>query len=184
MIEEAVGYIRREVKDFLGVPDAEVIIGNVHTLKDDTNSRGVYISLVNIEEESTFKNTPHYSRQNGSTRYQEPPVFLNLYLLFAFDFADYDASLVRLSRTIERFQSKPTFSSQNETLTNAFPPTLERLTLDFHNLNLEQLNHMWGVLGGAYFPSVLYKVRLVRVQRDESTAAPEITVIEMETNPK
>ena len=43
------------------------------------------------------------------------------------------------------------------------------------NLNFEQLNHLWGVLGGAYFPSVLYKVRLVKIRSDADMPAPEIS---------
>jgi hypothetical protein len=46
---------------------------------------------------------------------------------------------------------------------------------------MEALNHLWGVLGGAYFPSAVYKVRLVRIQRDVSLAGPEITTIQVET---
>jgi len=49
------------------------------------------------------------------------------------------------------------------------------------NMNFEELNHLWGVLGGAYFPSVVYKVRLVKVQFDTATAAPEVTTIELDT---
>ncbi len=184
MIDEAVDYIRREVRDFISVDDSEVIIGNIPSLKDDNNSRGAYISLINIEEENTLKNTPLHVRENGNTRYKEPPVFLNLYLLFAFDFGNYKASLLRLSQTVELFQGKRMFSSGNQTPTNAFPLTLDRLTFDFHNLNFEQLNHLWGVLGGAYFPSVLYKVRIIRVQGGTPAQAPEVTSIEVDTHPK
>lgn len=182
MLNEAVEYIRREVRGFLGVDDAEVISGNVHILKDSTNGRGVYLSVVNFEEESTLKNTSHYIRQNGTVHYKQPPVHLNLYLLFAFDFEDYGASLLRLSQTVELFQSKPVHSSANQTVANPFPATLEKLIFDFYNMNFEQLNHLWSILSGTYLPAVLYKVRLIKVQRDESLAGPEITTIQVDVN--
>ena len=182
MINDAVDYIRREVRNHLGVDDSEVLVDNVHIIKEPDNANGVYISLVNVEEETALKNTSHHIRQNNQVHYKEPPVFLNLYLLFSFEFQNYSASLLRLSQTIELFQSKRSFSAENEAPANPFPPTLERLIFDFCNLNFEQLNHLWGVQGGAYFPSVLYKVRLVRVQRDESVEGPEITTIQVDTS--
>ncbi len=48
-------------------------------------------------------------------------------------------------------------------------------------MNFEELNNLWGVLGGAYFPSVVYKVRMVKVQLDATEPAPEITTIQLET---
>jgi hypothetical protein len=181
MIDDAVSYIRREVVQHLGVADTDVIAGNVHTLKDDSSVRGLYVSVANLEQESTLRNTPHAIRRNGAIHYQEPPVHLNLYLLFTADFGNYLASLLRLSQTIELFQSKRVFEASNAAAGNPFPSTLEKLVFDYHNLNFEQLNHLWGVLGGAYFPSAVYKVRLVRIQRDVTVAGPEITTIQLDT---
>lgn len=181
MINEAVEYLRREVVDYLGVPTGEVISGPIHALREDTNNRGLYLSVVDLALETTLRNQPHTLRQNNSVRYQEPPVHLNLFLLFAADYAVYDTSLLRLSQTIERFQSKPRYDASSESLTNPFPPSLDKLILDFCTLTFEQLNDLWGILGGAHLPSVLYKVRMVQVQRDETRAGPEITTIRVET---
>jgi hypothetical protein len=141
----------------------------------------MYLSLINLEEERTLKNTSHYVRRNGSLEYQEPPLYLNAYLLFVSNFENYNVSLLHLSKTIELFQSKHVFSSENETVDNPFPSTLEKLIFDFYNLNFEQLNHLWGVLGGTYLPAVLYKVRMIEVQADESIAGPEVTTIQVDT---
>lgn len=181
MINDAVDYIRREVRNYLGVDDTEVILDNVHVLKESQNNTGVYISLVNVEEETTLRNSPHTIRENNQVRYKEPPIFLNLYLLFSFEFSDYPASLLRLSQTVELFQNKRAFSAENEASGNPFPSTLELLVFDLYNMSFEQLNHLWGIQGGAYFPSVLYKVRLVKVQRDESVEGPEITTIQVDS---
>lgn len=172
------------MRDYLGIDNAEAVINHAHLLKEPNNANGVYISLVNVEEEKVLKNTRHSLRNNDQTVYQQPPVFLNLYILFSFEFANYSTSLLHLAQTIERFQSKPVFSSGNETATNPFPAGLERLIFDFHNQSFEQLNHLWGVLGGAYFPSVLYKVRMVKIQLDETIAGPEITRIQVDTGLK
>jgi hypothetical protein len=181
MINEAVEYIRKEIRDFVNLVDGDLYPGHIHVLKENNQAHGVYISLVNIEKENTLANIAHYIRENGVTHYKEPPVFLNLYMLLAFNFQDYGTSLLRLSKTIELFQNKPVFSSENQRATNPFPKVLKKIIFDIYNLDFEQLNHLWGVLGCSYFPSVLYKVRLVKVQHDDSLQGPEITTIEVET---
>jgi hypothetical protein len=181
MIGEALAFIRKEIINFLGLDDSEVITGHIYKLKETENASGVYISLINLEEETTLRNTPHHIKQNDKVYYKEPPIFLNLYLLFTFMFQGYDTSLLHMSKTIELFQSKRMFASENATPENPFPGALEKLVLEFCNLNFEQLNHMWSILGGTYFPSALYKVRLVKIQRDILVEGPEITTIQVDT---
>ena len=66
----------------------------------------VVLSLVNIEEEKRLKNTPPYKKQNGEVEFINPPVYVNLYLLFSANFDNYNNALIRLSRVIEFFQGK------------------------------------------------------------------------------
>lgn len=181
MINDALDYIRRELRDHLGVTDAEVSIESARVLNDAQNTEGAYITLVNVEEETALRNLPHTERIGGISQRREPPVHLNIYLLFAFEFQTYAASLLRLSQTIELFQSKRSFSQANERPTNPFPANLDRLTFEIYNLNFEALNNLWGVLGGAYHPSILYKLRIFQVFAAEATEAPEITEIHAET---
>ena len=183
MIGDAIEFIRKELRDHLGVADDEVIINSARRLVEDANPPGAYISLVNVQEETALRNTPHVERRLGQSQYVEPPVYLNLYLLFAFEFLTYASSLVHLSKTVELFQTKRWFSpaTQAGPGANAFPATLEKLVFEMVNMNFEELNNLWGVLGGAYFPSVVYKVRLVKVQFDAATPASEITTIELDT---
>ncbi len=183
MIGDAIEFIRKEVRQHLGVADDEVIINSARKLVESANPPGAYISLVNVQEEPALRNTPHVERRLGHAEYIEPPVYLNLHLLFAFEFLTYASSLVHLSKTVELFQTKRWFSPATQTAAGAiaFPATLEKLVFEMVNMNFEELNNLWGVLGGAYFPSVVYKVRLVKVQLDATTTAPEITTIELDS---
>ena len=78
MIDKAIDYILREVRQSLSLGSSNVFSGNVHELKESSSQRGLYVSLVNLEEEATLKNGSHFFRQNNSTKYKQPPVFLNL----------------------------------------------------------------------------------------------------------
>jgi hypothetical protein len=183
MISEAMDFVRRELRAHLGVSDAEVIVNSARTLAEKDNPPGAYISVVNVQEETTLRNLPVVERRGGQSQFIEPPVYLNLHLLFAFEFSQYATSLTHLSKTVELFQSKRWFAAETQTGPGAipFPATLERLVFEMVNMNFEELNHLWGVLGGSYFPSVVYKVRMVKVQRDVTVPAQEILKIRVES---
>jgi len=181
MIHEALSYIRRELRDRLPVADGEVMIESARVLSTQDNDPGAYITLVNIEEEPTLRNLPAVERLGGLLQRCEPPLHLNLYVLFSFEFQTYETSLVHLSNTIGLFQEKRVYTAANASASNPLPAGLEKLIFELHNMNFEALNNLWGVMGGAYFPSVIYKVRMVRIQTAEQGPADEITTIEFDT---
>ena len=181
MIHDVLSYIRRELRDRLPVADSQVMIESARALANDTNQEGAYITLVNVEEEPTLRNLPAVDRIGASLVRQEPPVHMNLYLLFAFEFQTYEQSLLQLSNTIGLFQAKRVYTAANEAAGNPFPAGLQKLIFELHNMNFEALNNLWGVMGGAYFPSVVYKVRMVRFQAGTQGPADEITTIVQDT---
>jgi hypothetical protein len=82
------------------------------------------------------------------------------------------------------FQEKRVYTAGTASATNPFPAGLEKLIFELHNTNFEALNNLWGVMGGAYFPSVIYKVRMVRIQAAQQGPADEITTIDFNTSQK
>lgn len=144
-----------------------------------TTKPKIYLSLVNIEEEATLKNNPYFrtKKLNGEIDYHTPPVFINLYMLVTANHQDYKEALRKLSLVMQFFQSRKTF-----TLSNAYNPDrplssgdidLEfdeeesitfRINLELFSMTFEQVNHLWGSLGGKQIPFVLYVVRLVKVE--------------------
>jgi hypothetical protein len=186
VIDAAIDFVRKETARYLKLDDDLVIINSARKLVDESNGGGVYISLVNVQEEATLRNQPHTERRLGVTHYREPPVFLNLYLLFAFNAETYSKSLLQLSGLVELFQNQRWFSSETQSApgATAFPDGLDKVVFEMVNMNFEELNNLWGVLGGSYFPSVVYRMRLIKVQADTSEVAPEITTIQLDTLPR
>lgn len=182
MINDALEYIRRELRDHLGVTDGEVSIDNASVLAEDEAADGALITLVNIEEEPALRNTPHAVQAGGRPMRREPSVYMNLYLLFSFDFQDYGTSLLNLSNTIALFQNRRFFRAEDASPGNPFPPGLGRLIFEHHNMSFEALNNLWSVMGGVLFPSVVYKVRLVEIRHDVADEeAAAITTIQVDT---
>jgi hypothetical protein len=73
------------------------------------------------------------------------------------------------------------FSLANQRPENPFPQGVEKLILELQQLNFEQLNHIWSISGGSQFPSLLYKVRLVKIQPQDETEGPEIDTIQLDS---
>ena len=67
------------------------------------------LTLVNLEEEKTLKNSSAFSRDaSGGIGYHNPPLHLNLFLLFTSNYRNYETGLKRLSQTMTFFQGGAT----------------------------------------------------------------------------
>jgi hypothetical protein len=179
MIGIALDYVVKEIRNHTGLGVGVVDAIGVHTLKDTPPDK-LGVSLVSVDEETALRNTDHVLRNGASPRYQQPPVHLNLYVLVWCSFA-YATSLTHLSSVIELFQHKRYASVDNQSAANPFPAGLERLLFELQDASFEQMHYVWGMAGGSYLPSVLYKVRLIRIQKAETAAAPPIQVVEVDT---
>ena len=129
----------------------------------------VVITLIKTEEEYALKNRPAHRRNpvTNNLEYANPPVFLNLYLLITPNMTDYGEAMTFLSRVISYFQHQRVFTENNSALpTNggAFPIQHFNFNLSMLSPGFEQLNHLWGILGGKLLPSVLYKLQLQEIE--------------------
>ena len=198
MITEAVVFLRDEVRRYLLEDGAitattEVVLGNIAAAENHPAlGDRLVLSVVNIEEESALKNGKYINRITVTNGLEilAPPVYLNLYLLFCAtlsetaDDDDYRKALQRITSVVELFQFKRTFTVQNSPgfePTNLHPRLLTELRLhpELYSMTFEQINHLWGTLGGKQSPFVMYKVRLVKIQSLIPAEAPLIETIDM-----
>lgn len=153
---------------------------------DDIKDK-VVLTLLNLEEETTLKNSPAFKVINNKTEYKNPPVHLNLFILVSANCNNYDKSLRSISKTIEFFQGKKTFTSSN-TIFNRNNVAFDilnhfKFVMELYTPTFEELNHVWGTLGGKQLPSVIYKVQLIEIERDKKLATTEvITTVNGELN--
>lgn len=205
MIANALILLREELSAYMtnqGDP-ANVVIENIGLFETENSQNledSIVISLVNIEEECTLKNGTTFTKwPDGVARYENRPFFLNLYVLFTSNFAGgvppnnaYVQALKRLSLVIEFFQGKSTFTPGTSTVT--LPPELSdmsnpavanlKLNLELYTLTFEQINHLWGSLGGRQIPFVMYKIRVVSItERSVRREVPLIEEIATHTHP-
>ncbi|MFH1120008.1 MAG: DUF4255 domain-containing protein [Bacteroidota bacterium] len=210
MISHALTIIANELKkhftDVYGVPatSEEVGLGNLSeglVVSNGNNglARNMLIfSMVNIREEKSLKNQPHYVRHDVTLRasYENPPVFLNFLILATATHTEYTNALLVLSRTIRFFQSVNVFTQDTvhplSITTNAPPNPLDqlesfRLIFDLYSPTMEEVNHLWGTLGGKQYPFVMYMLRLVdlkfRAVFSESSLITEVVSSFSHKNP-
>jgi len=161
-------YVNSQLKLTFGLTEDKVIASSLINLDGtvtDNIENKVIISLINIEHETFAANTGQY-QQAGGTQYGkvEQPVYLNLYLVFAANYnsSNYIESLKMLSATIACIQANPAFDIKE------FPdldPSTPRLSFEIHNLPINELSHIWNGIGAKYVPSIIYKVRMLTIQK-------------------
>lgn len=133
------------------------------------------LSVVNIKEEKTLKNLSNVHRNDVTltAQYENPPVFLNLQILLTATHNNYTNALLMLSRAIRFFQFKKVFTPENVANTsiqtnkpiNALDQLESfKLVFDLYSPSLEEVNHLWGTLGGKQYPFVLYMLRMLELQ--------------------
>ena len=134
------------------------------------------VALVSVEEERALRSQlPQSVYAEGRQVVLEPEIKLNLNLLFAANFKQYDQGLRQLSLLLTFFQSHTVFTRERYA---GLDPRIEKLGVDLISLSFEQLNQLWAFVGAKQLPSALYRVRLVALQDIEPAAVqPPITAI-------
>lgn len=118
------------------------------------------ISLVNVEEDRIGRQQEAFTKTPSGVTYANPPVKLNLYVLFVMNLKSHEQALRWLSCIIRFFQFQPVFTPLSHPALN---PAITQINVEMVSLSFEQSNQLWSTLGGKYLPSVLYKIRQVTV---------------------
>mgnify|MGYP006174933631 FL=1 len=195
MIHESLKFLCEEVNKYLNSKKAPMslsepwlVVSNIAVAGESNSSAAVepdvkdklVLSLINVEEDKVAKQQEHYQKSDTKTVYKNPPLYLNFYILFSMNKKRYDDSLFFLGNIIQFFQHQYVFTPLTHP---GLDSRIQRIIVDLHNTSFEQTNHLWSILGGKYFPSVMYKVR--QVVMDENVTISESGFIkEIQLNDK
>ena len=161
MMFSAINLIRTELNSD-GIPAEAGNIGEIVAGNAVNNNADIIVSLINVEENRVSRDPRNYIKSGTELLLKNPPVHLYLTLLFTATRSGdaYGPALQNLQRVIQFFQGKYVFDHSN---TQGMDAGIEKLILEMVSINLEQLNHLWSILGGRYQPSVVYKMRMVTI---------------------
>ncbi len=169
MIYEVLQIIADELNSYIGENNIDLTnIADVNSDSSGGTNTEISLSLINLQEEFTLKNTSNKYVGGTSVTYKNPRIYLNLYALFSVNKSSYAESLKSLSKVIAFFQGKKVFTQANSNYSNidgAEDIKSFKFITELYTPSFEELNFIWGTLGGKQFPSVLYKITLVEIER-------------------
>ena len=129
--------------------------------------------LINIEQErSSSAPDPFYRTQaDGKSERVNPQSRMNLYVLFVAHFKQYEQGLSYLTLIIQYFQNHRLLNHDNAP---ELSDRIEKLTMDLVTLPFSEQNEVWNALRTTYHPSVMYRVRMIILEDEESVSGPSI----------
>ena len=168
MLDVALGFLVKSLNSYL-VARTGGSFGDAQATKlvDDAGKWAVKedhvgVSVISLEEERALKShLPETVFVNGRQVLLEPELKINLHVVFAANFKQYDHALRYVGHVLTYFQANPTFTPDEHA---GLDPRIERLTLELQSLSYEQLNQIWAFIGGKQLPSVIYRVRMVTLR--------------------
>lgn len=124
----------------------------------------VLVFLSNISKD-TLPQQAKVRASTGTILQTPNPLFLNLQVIVAANFRSehYRDGLALLSLAIQCFVQH---SVLDKNIEPSLPPSIDRILVDIENTNLGEAANLWGIFGGKYLPSILYKVRMLIVNGD------------------
>ncbi len=168
----------------------EVVLGNIAFWDELTSPRTpspankIVMTLVKTEEEYALKNQTNHRRNpvSGNLEYVNPPVFLNLTVLFSVNTNDYEKAMTFLSRIIGYFQFQRVFTENNATIPVDVMIEHFQFNVSMLSPSFEELNNLWSMLGGKLIPSVLYKFQLQKLEYIPDELLPASPIREIIVN--
>jgi hypothetical protein len=204
MIRTALEFIKKELDAYIAarendlanyapgsIVDLNAVVapnGNVNV----DNNKHISVMLVGVEEERREGKRPYIlPAENNNFITLNPPIEINLHLMFVAHSGNYETALRDLSDVIAFFQSNTVFDEARFPDLNAgvIQPDIkpwqliERISFRLLNLSFEQQNNLWAMFGGKYMPSAVYKMTLLTVFDTKSRAmATPITQLGVQEN--
>jgi len=116
-------------------------------------------------------------RVEGNKVYsQTPGISLNLSIIFIANFPnDYASELNYITKIIEFFQQKDTFTAENTSNLKKYKKFVDKLVFKLATTSLSEQNHTWNLLGIKYMPSVMFTVGKIKIQEDEKLSETKVT---------
>ena len=166
MIRKILTYYAERLEEYLSRfhrrPEGLATVGMIGNSTEERPNKMV-VSLLNVERETAGGATAPVQRTaDGGYARLQPPLLLNLNVMLAavFDERQYAESLSVLSGTLRFVQSVPKFDVDGTAY-----------TIEVVNLSTQDMNNVWTLLGGQYYPSVVCKIRRLTIDTEQMTAS-------------
>lgn len=165
MIKRILTYYSERLNEYLSRyhhrPEGLATVGRIGNATEERPNKMV-VCLLNVERETSGGiSAPVQRTGDGGYARMQPPLLLNLNIMLAavFDERQYAESLSLLSDTMRFIQSLPKFTVEGTDY-----------TIEVVNISTQDMNNVWTLLGGQYYPSVVCKIRRLSTGGDSISA--------------
>ena len=141
--------------------EEKAIIANVSAVQSGSDpefSDKLLISLAHLNLEYAVLNQHGKVLSGEQFNRVQPPVTFNTDLLFSASSIKYEESLKLLSDTITFFQANHFYDPTNSP---DLPKGIQKISLSVLDLDYHESSQLWSKIGAKYIPSILYRMRLV-----------------------
>jgi hypothetical protein len=118
------------------------------------------ICLANIEQETSIANLGFTGKSGENFQVRNQPLNINLYVIFAANFNDYNESLKFVSATVAYFQSNYVFLKKDYP---QLKDVSDKLVFELLKTDYQNVYNIWSALGAKYLPSAIYKMRMLTI---------------------
>lgn len=169
VLRQVVGSMNQFFRTRYGVNEDTVVLsglvnadGTPALLQDNK----VVVTLLNIEPEKVTSLMGNQFVGAGRTSGVNPPVYVNLHILFSgyFSANNYSEALRFIAGVIAFFQANV---SMQRTDTGAQAPEMNKIVFEMQKFTYLELNQVWGMLGAKHMPSVCYRMRLLSIDEKQ-----------------
>ncbi|WP_109832603.1 DUF4255 domain-containing protein [Reichenbachiella versicolor] len=160
--------VNEHLNNIFSISDDKVIVSNLVDFEGNmavTDPDRLILSLVNLQPEKVT--------QRGQIS-NKGVLNVNLYLLFSSTFIDanYVQGLDYLAAIMSYFEVNKALNHSN---TPNLDSGLEKLTFEIFPQNIQDTSYLWGAVGAKYLPSVIYKMRMVKLREENMNLSAPLT---------
>jgi hypothetical protein len=172
MINETLDFLVAQLNEYIRIKTGDSNKARLAKLTSGGNeiagTNTLICQVVNLEEERIGKAQLPLAPPVGSGfPIRNPEIKLNICMLIAAnpqdEDGDYRTSLQLLSLAITFFQFRHYFTAENSP---SMPSDVDSLIVELYPISLENQSYLWGALGVKYRPSVVYKIRMIKILED------------------
>lgn len=168
MIKRILTYYAERLEEYLSrlhhQPEGLAAVGLIGNGSEERPNKMV-VSLLNVERETAGGISAPVQRTPEGYARLSPPLLLNLNVMLAavYDERRYAESLSVLSDTLKFIQSAPRFEMDGT-----------GYTIEIVSISTQDMNNVWTLLGGQYYPSVVCKIRRLVLDAEEITSGGSV----------
>lgn len=174
--------LNQSIKNTFGINEDIVLLASpaeASGAQTQNTQNKILLFVSHLERDSFTQKMNTGGRPGGSITLTNKPLYLNITTVLAASFtgSNYSDGLKLLSHLLAFCHRNSLFTHYNSP---DLPNLIDQIAMEMDVLSLEQVNHIWGMMGSHYLPSAVYRIRAMVpdsetvLSQSEPLSSPEL----------